>query len=121
MVKSGRLLLNQNFAGSGSFVVSNGATLGFANNFSPAPAALGAITLAAGSTLEFQNVSNLTSALVGSAGLAVSNACTVLITGTNYLVIGNTYPLLTNSGMFTGFTNLVLQMPVGYGGTLVSN
>jgi hypothetical protein len=82
---------------------------------------LGVLRLRGGATLEFQNVSNRTSALVDTTSLNVSGASTVRITGTNYFIIGNTYPLLTNSRTMTGFTNLALQMPLGYGGTLFSN
>jgi autotransporter-associated beta strand protein len=118
-VKRGRLLIAQAFAGNGGFTVSSNATLGFANNFSASVAALGALTLAAGATLEFQNVSNLTSALAAATTVTVNGSGTVLITGTNYLAAGNTYPLLTYSGSFVGtFTNLQLQMPYGWRGTL---
>jgi autotransporter-associated beta strand protein len=120
-VKCGRLLISQNFTGAGGCGVSNGATLGCVNNYSAGSAAPGAVTLAPGATLEFQNVSNLTSAPVSAASLAVSGAAILLITGTNNLVIGNTYPLLTNRGAGSGFTNLTLQMPRGYGGVLASN
>ena len=120
-VKSGRLLLNQNFSGAGGFTVSSGATLGITNAVPANMADLGALTLNSGATLEFQNVSNLTSALVDTTSLAVSSASIVKITGTNYFVIGSTYPLLTNSGTMSGFGNFSLQMPLGYGGTLVSN
>jgi len=120
-VKAGRLLINQNHTGAGGFTVSSSATLCITNAVPSNMADLGALTLNSGTTLEFQNVSNLTSALADTTSLTVSGAAQVLITGTNYLVIGNTYPLLTNSGTMAGFANLALQMPFGYGGTLVSN
>ena len=113
-VKSGRLILNQNQTGAGGFTVSSGATLGITNAAPSNLADLGALLLNSGAILEFQNVSNLTSALVDATSLTVGGASTVKITGTNYFVIGNTYPLLTNSGPLTGFTNLSLQMPLGY-------
>jgi autotransporter-associated beta strand protein len=121
VVKSGRLLLNQNQTGAGGFTVSNSATLGITNSVPSNMADLGALTLSAGSTLEFQNISNLTSALIDTTSFTASGTCKVLITGTNYLVIGSTYPLLTNSGTMSGFGNLSVQMPPGYGGVLVSN
>jgi hypothetical protein len=120
-VKAGRLLINQNHTGAGGFTVSSGATFGITNAVPSNLADLGALTLNSGATLEFQNISNLSSALADTTSLTVSGASTVKITGTNFLVIGNTYPLLTNSGTMTGFTNLSVQMPPGYGGTLVSN
>jgi autotransporter-associated beta strand protein len=121
-VKQGRLLVSQAFSGNGGFAVSNSATLGLANNFSATSAALGALTLTGGATLEFQTVSNLTSVLAGATILTVTGGCTVLITGTNNLAAGNTYPLLNYSGSFVGaFTNLQLQMPYGWRGTLVNS
>jgi autotransporter-associated beta strand protein len=120
-VKAGRLLINQNHTGAGGFTVGSSATLGITNAVPSNMADLGALTLSSGATMEFQNISNLTSGLADTTSLTVSGASTVKITGTNFLVIGNTYPLLTNSGTITGFTNLSVQMPPGYGGTLVSN
>jgi autotransporter-associated beta strand protein len=120
-VKNGRLLINQNQTGAGGFTVSSSATLAINNTVPANMADLGALTLAAGSTLEFQNISNLTSALIDTTTLAVSGASKVLITGTAYLAAGKTYPLLTNSGTMSGFGNLSLQMPLGYTGVLVSN
>jgi autotransporter-associated beta strand protein len=120
-VKQGRLLINQNQTGSGGFTVSGGATLGITNAVPSNLADLGALTLSAGATLEFQNISNLTSALADTTSLTVSGASTVLITGTNYLAAGNTYPLLTNSGAWLGLANLALKLPAGLGGILVSN
>jgi autotransporter-associated beta strand protein len=120
-VKQGRLLINQNQTGSGGFTVSGGAALGITNAVPLNMADLGTLTLSAGATLEFQNISNLTSALADTTSLTINGACTVLITGTNYLAFGSTYPLLTNSGTWLGFTNLVLKMPAGLGGILMSN
>jgi autotransporter-associated beta strand protein len=120
-VKSGRLLINQNQTGAGGFTVSSGATLGITNAIPSNMADLGALTLSSGAVLEFQNVSNLTSALVDTTSLTISGASSVKITGTDYLIIGSIYPLLTNSGTMSGFGNFSLQMPLGYGGTLVSN
>lgn len=121
-VKQGRLLINQNQTGSGGFTVSGGATLGITNAVLSNMADLGALTLSAGATLEFQNVSNLTAALADTTSLTVSGTCTVLITGTNYLAVGNTYPLVSYSGSLAGsFANFKLQMPVGWAGVLVSN
>jgi autotransporter-associated beta strand protein len=121
-VKQGRLLVNQGLTGGGGFVVSNNATLGLTNNLSATSSALGALTLVAGATLEFQNVSNLNSALAAATTVTVNGACTNLITGTNHLAAGNSYPLLNYTGSFSGaFTNLQLQMPYGWRGTLVNS
>ena len=46
----------------------------------------------------------------------------VWITGTNGLVAGGSYPLVSYAGTFSGtFTNLQLQIPYGWRGTLVNS
>jgi hypothetical protein len=73
-------------------------------------------------TLEFQNVSNLTTALFIVSNLILNGSCTVKITGTNNLALGNTYPLVKYTGIFSGvFTNFQLQMPANWSGILISN
>jgi autotransporter-associated beta strand protein len=121
-VKQGRLLINQAFTGNGGFAVSNSATLGLTNDYSATPAAVGALTLAVGAILEFQSVSNPAIALATATSVTLNGVGTVLITGTNYLVAGKTYPLFNYTGAFTGaFTNLQLQMPYGWRGTLLNS
>ena len=116
MVSNGELIVSTVFAGKGSFAVNDGAGLGV-TNLSTTSASISNLTLGVSgpTTLEFQNVSNLTKALFSISNLTLNGSCTVKITGTNNLAVGNTYPLVAYSGGFAGvFTNLQLQMPAGY-------
>ena len=121
-ISNGELIVATVFAGGGNFVVKDGAALGVTNK-STTSATIGSLTLGVSgpTTLEFQNVSNLTTALINATALTLNGSCTVKITGTNNLVGGNTYPLINYSGSFTGnFTNFQLQMPSGFSGTLTN-
>src|SRR5208282_3217551 len=105
----------------GNFVVTTGAALGI-TNLATGSAVVSNLTAAAGTTLEFQNVSNTTTPLMVASNLILNGSCTVKITGTNNLTVGNTYPLVNYAGNFTGgFANFQLQMPVGLAGVLVNN
>ncbi|HLP77205.1 MAG TPA: hypothetical protein VK327_09830, partial [Candidatus Paceibacterota bacterium] len=91
-------------------------------NASSSSAVANNLSLAAGSTMEFQNVAGTTTPLIAAGGVTVNGGCTVRITGTSGLVVGNAYPLVSYSGAFSGnFTALQLQMPSGWNGVLVSN
>ncbi|MEI6077925.1 MAG: autotransporter-associated beta strand repeat-containing protein, partial [Verrucomicrobiota bacterium] len=119
-VSNGELVVSTAFASSGNFVVNAGATLGVTND-SSASATIGNLTNAAGSALEFQNVSSTTTPLVAAANVTFNGACTVNITGPSGLAVG-VYPLVSYSSKFTGaFANLQLQLPSGFGGVLASN
>jgi hypothetical protein len=98
--------------------VASAATLGV-TNLSSGSALVSNLTVAAGSTLEFQNVTSATTPLIAASNVTVNGSCTVKITGAGDLVAGNSYPLLSYAGTLSGsFTNLPLQMPYGWRGTL---
>jgi hypothetical protein len=120
-VSNGELIVATVFAGNGNFVVTNGATLGI-TNLSSGSALVSNLTAAAGTTLEFFNVSNATTPLVMASNVMISGGCTIKITGANGLAVSNTYPLINYAGNFSGaFTNLQLRMPPDWSGVLVSN
>jgi autotransporter-associated beta strand protein len=119
-VNAGSLVISTVSAANGTYTVANGATLAVTNISSGSAAATG-LTLAAGSTLEFQNVASTTTPLIAAGSVIASGSCTVNITGTNGLAIGNTYPLTSYSGTLSGFANLQVQMPYGWRGTLVNS
>jgi autotransporter-associated beta strand protein len=122
-VSNGELVVSTRFTGGGPFVVSDGATLGVTNAGSTA-ANIGTLTLGVSgpTTLEFLNVSNLTTALISATSLTLNGANTLKLTGANNLAAGDTYPLVNYSGTFSGsFGNFNVQMPAGYSGTVVSN
>jgi autotransporter-associated beta strand protein len=120
-VNAGSLVISTVSAANGNYTVANGATFGV-TNVSSGSAAANNLSVAGGSTLEFQNVASTTTPLIAAGSVTVNGACTVRITGTNGLAVGTTYPLVSYSGAFSGyFTNLQLQMPLGWNGVLVSN
>jgi len=122
-VSNGELIVSTAFAGGGSFWVNDGAALGI-TNLSTTAAAISNLVLGVSgpATLEFQNVSNRTTALLIASNVLLNGSCTLAITGTSHLAVGSTYPLLNYAGTFTGsFANWQLQMPAGWGGMLVSN
>jgi autotransporter-associated beta strand protein len=120
-VSNGELVVSTVFAGNGIFLVTNSATLGV-TNLSATSALISNLVTAAGSTLEFQNVSGTTTPLVLASNVTVSGGCTVKITGASGLVAGNSYPLISYAGTLNGmFANLQLQMPHGWRGALVNN
>ncbi len=118
-VNSGELLLTTVAQAKSSFTVTNGATLGV-TNASSSSALVSNLTVAAGSALEFQNVNSTTAPLLVASNLMVNGGCVVKVTGTNGLVAGSSYPLASYAGTLNGFTNLQLQIPYGWRGTLVN-
>jgi hypothetical protein len=79
------------------------------------------LTVAAGSTLNFQNVTSTTTPLIAASNVTVNGSCTVKLTGANGLVAGNSYPLVSYAGTLSGsFANLQLQMPYGWRGVLAN-
>ena len=120
-VSNGELIVSTVFAGNGIFLVTNSATLGV-TNLSATSALISNLVTAAGSALEFQNVSSTTTPLVLASNVTVGGSCTVKITGTNGLVAGGSYPLVSYAGTLSGtFANLQLQSPYGWRGTLVNS
>jgi autotransporter-associated beta strand protein len=120
-VSNGELVVSTVFGGKGNFWVTNAATLGV-TNLSGTSALVSNLTVAAGTALEFQNVSSTATPLVLASNVAVGGSRTVKITGTNGLVAGNSYLLIKYAGNLSGaFTNLQLQMPYGWRGTLVNS
>ena len=65
-VSNGELVISTVFAGNGNFAVANQTALGV-TNLSTSSALVSSLAAAAGATLEFQNVSNLTAALISAA------------------------------------------------------
>jgi len=117
-VNLGSLVISTVSAANGNYTVANSATLGV-NNVSGGSALANNLTVAAGSTLEFQNVASTIMPLIAAGSMTVNGGCTVKITGASGLVAGNAYPLISDSGSFSGsFANLQLQMPYGWRGTL---
>lgn len=120
-VNNGQLVVSTLFAGKGNFWVTNGAALGI-TSLSSGSALASNLTLAAGTALEFYNVSNTTTPLMMASNINLGGSSTIKVTDTNNLIVGNSYPLLGYAGSFSGnFTNLHLQMPSGLTGTLVGN
>jgi hypothetical protein len=120
-VNGGELLLTAVSAVKGNYSVANGATLGV-TNVSGASASVSNLTVAAGSALDFQNAASTTTPLIAASNLTVSGSCAVKLTGTGGLVAGNSYPLVSYAGAFSGvFTNLQLQMPYGWRGALANS
>jgi autotransporter-associated beta strand protein len=118
-ITNGELILTSSFVNKGSYQVANGAALGV-TNLSAKSAAISNLTVAAGCTLEFINVTSLTTPLLTASNLSAGGSCTVKITGANSLVAGNSYPLVKYAGTLNGFSNLQLQMPYGWRGTLAN-
>jgi autotransporter-associated beta strand protein len=122
VVNGGALILSTAFAGKGSLQANAGTILGVANT-SSASAKLTGLTLAAGSTLELDNVTSaLTPLLACSGNVVVNGACTVNVTQIPAGLRPGTYPLVNYTGSFQGtFSNLQLQLPSGVNGSLVNN
>jgi autotransporter-associated beta strand protein len=120
-VSNGELIVSTVFAGKGNIVVANAATFGV-TNLSGGSALVSNLTVAAGSALEFQNVASATLPLIAASNMTVNGSCTVRITGTNGLVAGSGYPLVSYAGTLSGsFANLQLQMPYGWRGVLANS
>jgi len=119
-VNVGKLVISTVSLAKGNYSVVNGATFGV-TNVSVSSALVSNLTVAAGSALEFQYVASATTPLIAASNVTVSGTCTVKITGTNGLVAGNNYPLVSYAGTLSGsFANLQLQMPYGWRGTLAN-
>jgi hypothetical protein len=117
-VNAGKLVISTVSLARGKCSVANGATLGV-NNTSSSSALISNLTVATGSALEFQNVASPTIPLIAASNVTVSGSCTVKLTGAGGLVAGYSYPLVSYAGTLSGtFTNLQLQMPYGWRGTL---
>ncbi len=117
-VSNGTLIITTTSPTKGNYTVATGATLGV-TNVSSGSAIISNLTVAAGSALEFQKVASTTTPLVTASNITVNGTCTGKITGASGLVAGNGYPLINYAGTFSGaFTNLQLQMPYGWRGTL---
>lgn len=120
-VSNGELVVSTAFAGNGAFAVTNGATLGFVN-LSAGSALVSNLTVAAGTTLLFLNVSNPAVPLVTASNVFIGGVCTMAVPGIAGALTGRTCPLINYSGKFTGsFTNLQFLLPADWSGVLVSN
>ena len=119
-INAGKLIISTASLANGNYTVANGATFGVTNT-TTGSATISNLIVSAGSALEFQRVTNKVTPLIVASNLAVNGSCSVIITGTNGLVSGNSYPLVSYAGTFSGnFTNLQLQMPYGWRGTLTN-
>jgi autotransporter-associated beta strand protein len=119
-ITAGKLVISTASLAKGSYLVASNATFAVTNT-TTGSAAISNLTVSAGSALEFQRVTNPVTPLIVASNLTVNGSCLVTIVGTNGLKIGTNYPLISYSGTFSGqLTNLLLQMPGGYGGTLVN-
>jgi autotransporter-associated beta strand protein len=117
-VSNGMLLITTTAATLGNYSVAGSATLGV-TNVSGSSALVSNLTVAAGSALDFQNVTSATTPLIVASNITANGSCTVKITGVNGLVVGNSYPLVSYAGTLSGnFTNFQLQTPYGWRGTL---
>ena len=120
-ITAGKLIITTASQAKGVYLVASNATFGVTNT-TTGSAAISNLIVSAGSALEFQRVTNTVTPLIAASNLIVNGSCVVKIISTNELKIGTNYPLISYSGSFSGnFANLFLQMPGGYGGTLVSN
>ena len=120
-ITAGKLIISTASLAKGVYLVASNATFGVTNT-TTSSATISNLIVSAGSALEFQRVTNPVTPLIAASNLTVNGSCLVKIIGTNGLMIGTNYPLVSYSGTFNGsFANLQLQMPGGYGGILVSN
>jgi hypothetical protein len=105
-VSIGTLLIATSAATKGNYTVATGAMMG--------------LTVATGSSLEFQKSSSTTIPLIAASNVTVNGSCVVKLTGASGLVAGSSYPLVSYSGTFSGsLANLQSQMPSGWRGALV--
>jgi autotransporter-associated beta strand protein len=120
-ITAGKLVISTASLANGVYLVASNATFAVTNT-STTSATISNLIVAAGSALEFQRVTNTVTPLIAASNLIVNGSCIVKIVVTNGLMIGTNYPLISYSGTISGqFANLLLQMPGGYGGVLVSN
>jgi autotransporter-associated beta strand protein len=119
-ITAGKLVISTASLARGNYLVASNATFAVTNTTTTS-ATISNLIVAAGSALEFQRVTNPVTPLITASNLFVNGSCLVKIIGTNGLMIGTRYPLISYAGTFSGqLTNLLLQMPAGYGGTLVN-
>jgi autotransporter-associated beta strand protein len=120
-VSNGELVVGTGFAGHGNFLVTGGAVLGL-TNLSGGSAQVSNLTAAAGAGLDFQNVGCTSAPLISAISVTLGGNCQVMITGGGGLDAGGSYPLVSYASSFSGcLTNLQLQMPYGWRGTLVNS
>ncbi|HEX9046064.1 MAG TPA: autotransporter-associated beta strand repeat-containing protein, partial [Verrucomicrobiae bacterium] len=120
MVNGGELLVTPVSAVKGDYFVASGAALGVTNT--SGGSAVVSNLAAVGSELEFQNIASTTTPLVAASNFTVAGSCVVKISGASGLMAGNSYPLVSFAGAFSGaLTNLQLQMPYGWRGALATN
>jgi autotransporter-associated beta strand protein len=118
-ITAGKLVISTASLANGVYLVASNATFGVTNTTTTS-ATISNLILAAGSAWEFQRVASPVTPLIAASNLTVNGSCTVKIIGTNGWKIGTNYPLASYAGTFSGqLTNLLLQMPSGYSGTLV--
>jgi len=119
VISNGTLVISTLHAGNGNFTVRDGAGLSITNR-GASSAAVASLTLGA-STLTFQQVASTTAALFASGGaLTVNGASTIVISGTNGLAAGDTYPLVS-AGSIGGTGSFSLSIPTGITANLVTN
>jgi hypothetical protein len=121
MVNNGELGISTAHAGNGSFNVADGASLGVTNMGGAISAQMSSLTLGSSgtTTLEFQNVADITTPVVNcGGGLTANGTSTIKITGTNGLVAGNTYPLVKYGSVSGGF---LLALPANVSATLTND
>jgi alpha-L-fucosidase 2 len=120
-VSNGELVIANEFVGKGNFLVTGGATLGV-TNLGSGSAQVSTLTVAAGAALEFQNVGSASTPLISASNVTLGGNGTVIITGGGGLIAGGSYPLVGYAGTLGGsLTNLQLQMPYGWRGTLMNS
>lgn len=119
-VNAGELLVSTLSLAKGIYTVAGGATLGV-TNVSGGSALVSNLTVSAGSALEFRGLASTALPLIAASNLTVNGSCALEIIGTNGLVAGNSYPLISYAGTANGsLENLQLRMPYGWRGALVS-
>ena len=118
-VSVGQLLFQGTKSGTGNITVSDGATLGVVENGSqitPNTLTLGAAT---GMILEFNNVTNHTTATLAPNNLASAGTVTINVNSGRFILIGETFALLKwTSGSAPAVS---LGFLAGAGGHLVTN
>jgi len=135
-ITSGLLGISTLHTGNGTFTVADGAGFGITNvvvtvtnaaatNLVTVSAAVSSLTLGAGGATTFQcqnltNAGTATSLVNCSGALTVNGVCTITIVGTNGLVPGQQYPLVTAASL-GGSGNFALSLPPGISGNLVTN
>lgn len=115
-VGGGKLLI-QGSAGSGNIVVSNSTSLGVTTGIQITPATL-TVGTSSSATLEFNNVSSTSTALIAAGTVSAGGAITVNVNSGSF-TIGQDYPLFSwSSGSAPAVT---LGTLTGAGGSLITN